>query len=156
MNKGHSWVLIIIIIVVYMHVHTHAHTHTHKSQKKSKQSLRQPLQNCCCPVNQHWMPGTTQTLKLCAANPPGAGLATHRRAVQVSRIEMAEPEIPQQLHTAKQDKDSWAFASPVYPLISQLGGLLPQLIPGHQFPFQQLGRLEQSVLAQVNNNTKVA
>jgi len=46
-------------------------------------------------------------------------------------------KVPQRSHTAKPDKDSWAFASPVYtgyPLMSQLGGLLPQLTPGHQVP----------------------
>jgi len=76
------------------------------------------------------MPGTTQALEPCAANPPGAGLVTCRRPVQVSRIEIAEPKIPQ-------DKDSWVFVSPVYtryPLMSQLGGLLPQLTPGHYVP----------------------
>jgi len=86
------------------------------------------------------MPGTTQALKPCAANPE---LVTHRRAVQVSHEEIAEPKVPQQPHTAKRDKDSRAFASPVYiryPLMSQLGGLLT---PGHQVPIQQLGRLEQ-------------
>jgi len=31
------------------------------------------------------MPGTTQALEPCGANPPVAGLVTHRRAVQVSR-----------------------------------------------------------------------
>jgi len=80
------------------------------------------------------MPGTTQALESCAANPPGAGLVTRRRAVQVSRIKITEPKVPQWPHTTKQDKDSRAFASPVYtwyPLMSKLGGLLPQLTPGH-------------------------
>ena len=39
--------------------------------------------------------------------------------------------------TTEQVKDSWTFASPVYtryPLILQLGGLLPQLTPGYQVP----------------------
>jgi len=48
--------------------------------------------------------------------------------------------------TTKWDKDSRAFASPVYtmyPLMYQLGGLLPQLTSGHQVPIEQLGRLEQ-------------
>ena len=39
------------------------------------------------------------------------------------------------LNTAKQDKDSWTFASPVntrYPLMLKLGGLLSQLTLGHQ------------------------
>jgi len=33
------------------------------------------------------MSGTTQALKPCAANPPGAGLVTRRRVVQVSWTE---------------------------------------------------------------------
>jgi len=47
-------------------------------------------------------------------NPPGAGLVTCRRAVQVSQIEITEHKVPQQPHIAKRDKDSWAFASPIY------------------------------------------
>jgi len=39
------------------------------------------------------MPGTTQAFKLCVANPSGAGLETHRRAVQVLWIEIAEPKV---------------------------------------------------------------
>jgi len=84
------------------------------------------------------MPGTTQALEPCVANPPGAGIVAHRRAVQVS---WTEPEVPQWPHTTKRDKDSWAFASTVctrYPLILQLSRLLPQLTPGHQVPIQQL------------------
>jgi len=76
------------------------------------------------------MAGTTQALEPCAANPPGAGLVTCRRAVQASQIEIVEPEVPQWPHSAKRDKDSWAFASPVYtryPMMLQLGGMLPQL-----------------------------
>jgi len=41
------------------------------------------------------MPGITQALKPCMANPPGAGLVTRRRAVQISRIEIAEPKVSQ-------------------------------------------------------------
>ena len=86
------------------------------------------------------MPGTSQALEPCAWGRAG----DPQRTVQVSWMEIAEPKVPQQPHTAKQDKDSWVFASPVYtryPLMSQLGGLLPQLTPGHQVPIQQLGRL---------------
>jgi len=46
------------------------------------------------------MPGTAHMLEPCVAYPPGAGLVTCRRAVQVSQIEIAEPKIPQQPHTA--------------------------------------------------------
>jgi len=42
-----------------------------------------------------------QVLEPCVANPPGAGLVTCRRAVQVSWIEITESEVPQQPHTAK-------------------------------------------------------
>ena len=65
-------------------------------------------------------------------------------------------------NTAKQDKDSWAFASPVntrYPLMLQLGGLLSQVTPGHEILniyswvyWRNVGK----VLAQGNNNTKLA
>jgi len=57
------------------------------------------------------MPGTTQTLESCAANPPGAGLVTQRRIVQVSQIQVEEPTVPQRLHTTKQNKDSICFPS---------------------------------------------
>jgi len=43
---------------------------------------------------------------------PVKTLVTCRRAVQVSRIEIAKPKVLQQIHTAKRDKDSWEFASP--------------------------------------------
>ena len=53
-----------------------------------------------------------------------------------------------------------AFAFPVYttyPLMLQLGGLLPQLQPGHQVPFYTLEQSEQKFLAQgINGNTKAA
>ena len=92
----------------------------------------------CHPMNQHWGAcAPLRHLSLVQANPPVAGLVTCGRIVQVSQIEVAEPKAPQQLHTAKRDKDNWAFASPVYTryqLRLQLGGLLPQLTPGHQFP----------------------
>jgi len=41
------------------------------------------------------MPGTTQALEPCAANPPGAGLVTHRRAIQVSQAEITKPKVSQ-------------------------------------------------------------
>ena len=42
---------------------------------------------------------------LVQANPPGVGLVTRRRTVQVSQLEVVEPKVPQQPHTAKRDKD---------------------------------------------------
>ena len=79
--------------------HTYTHTHTHA------QSLQQPLHGYCLPVNQHW-DAWHQVLKPCVANPcmtnpSEAGLVTKRRAVQVSRIEIAETKVPQQPHTAR-------------------------------------------------------
>ena len=97
----------------------------------------------CRQVNQHWDAcAPLRHLSLVQANSPGAGLVTRRRTVQVSQIEVVEPKVPQRPHTSKRDKDSWAFASPVYtryPLMLQLGGLLPQLTPGHQVPIYTAG-----------------
>ena len=80
------------------------------------------------PVNQHW-----DACAPCTQVPEpyvgkSSGLVTHRSLMD----------------RMKQDKDSWVFASPVYtryPLMLQLGGLLPQLTPGPVF--KQLDRLEQ-------------
>jgi len=72
------------------------------------------------------MPGTTQALEPCAANPPGAGLVTHRRAIQVSWIEIVASKVSQRPHTAKQDKDSWAFA--VHKQLGEMMALDYQLI----------------------------
>ena len=52
-----------------------------------------------------------------------------------------------------------AFASPVntrYPLMLYLGGLLPQLTPGHQVPMGRLEQCEEKFLAQERNNTNLA
>jgi len=38
---------------------------------------------------------TTQALELVQANLPWARLVTHRRTIQVSRREVAEPKLPQ-------------------------------------------------------------
>jgi len=64
----------------------------------------------------------------CVTNP--RAIVTRRRAVQVSRIEIAEPEGPQQPHTAKQDKDSWAFAFSAY----------TQLLNGDLVAWCQMGK----------------
>ena len=120
--------------------------YTHTIQSKAYSS--HVKHSHCRPVNQHWDGcAPLRHSSLVQANLPGAGLVTRRRTVQVSQLEVVEPKVPQQPHTAKQDKDSWAFASPVYtryPLMLQLGGLLRQLTPGHhcRSPFIQLGRLE--------------
>jgi len=84
----------------------HTHTCTHTNPKAAVTQL--------LPLSEPAVPGTTQVLEPCVANPPGAGLVISRRAVQVSRIEIVEPKVPQQLHTAKRDKGSWTFASLVY------------------------------------------
>jgi len=61
----------------------------------------EPALGCLAPLR--------YVLKPCAANPPGAGLVTRRRAVQVSWIEITEPKVPQRPHTAK--RDNWAFVN---------------------------------------------
>ena len=52
------------------------------------------------PSDSTGMSGTTQKLEPSAANPPGAGLVTCRRTVQVSQIEVAEPKALQRPQTA--------------------------------------------------------
>jgi len=89
--------------------HTHTHTHTCAQSKKATYSKFDP------PIAIQWintgMPSTTQSFEPCAANPHGAGIITFRRAVQVSRIEVAEPKVPQQPHTAKQENDTHAHST---------------------------------------------
>ena len=80
--------------ICYLHTHTHRHT----KQKKAK--LTAVIIQLLLPSDNIGMPGTTQTLESSVANPPGEGLVTCRRTVQISQIEVAEPKAPQQLHTA--------------------------------------------------------
>jgi len=64
-------------------------------------------------MNQHWDVWDPQVLKPCAANSPEVGLVTHKAAVQISLIEIAENEVLQKKsHATKQDKDSRAFVFP--------------------------------------------
>jgi len=75
--------------------HTRAHTpYTHKAKLIAAVTQLLP------PSDNTGMPGTTQTLEPRAANPPGAGLVTHRKTVRVSQIEVTEPKAPQQPCTA--------------------------------------------------------
>ena len=76
------------------------HTHTHPKAKSCKTQLLPSA------------PRYLRNLSIVQANPPGAGLVTHRRAVQVSHTERS-PKFHNDPSTAKQDKDSWAFAYPV-------------------------------------------
>ena len=108
------------------------YAYTHKSKSKAYGSHAK--HSYCCPVNRHWDANAPlRHSSLVQANPPRAGLVTRRRTIQVSQIEVAEPKVPQRPHTVKRDKDSWAFTPSIltgYPLMLQLGGLLPQLTPG--------------------------
>ena len=73
-----------------MHAHTHTHTHT-----KSITQLLLPS------VGMLGCLALLRYSKPCAANPPGAGLVTHRRTVQVSQIDFTESKVPQRPHTAR-------------------------------------------------------
>jgi len=57
------------------------HTHT-----KQKAKLTAAVTQLLPPSHNTGMPGTTQTLEPSTANPPAAGLVTHRRTVQVPQI----------------------------------------------------------------------
>ena len=61
---------------------THKHTHTHKALKSLQ--LTAAVTQLLPPSDSTGMSGTTQTLEPSVANPPGAGLVTRRRTVQVS------------------------------------------------------------------------
>jgi len=109
-----------------------------KTKKQSKAYGSHVKHSYCCPVNKHWDAcASLRNSSLVQANPSGAGLVTHRRTVQVSQIEVAEPKVPQWPHTAR-----------------TVGHLLPQFTRGTHWwvgcfpsytrsPFIQLGRLEQ-------------
>ena len=89
----------------YTHMHTQTHAHmytytlTHRSTHTHIQKAKQGLQQLFPPSDNTGMPGTTQTLETSAANPPGVGLVTRRRTVQISQVEVAEPKAPQRPHT---------------------------------------------------------
>ena len=69
--------------------HVHTHVHAHKAYNHAKH-------NYCCPAGQYWDAcAPLRCLSLVQANPPRAGLVTHRRTVQVSRREVVEPKVPQ-------------------------------------------------------------
>ena len=89
---------------------------------------------------------TTKALESCACKPSWSRANNPSGLSRSHGGRSQKPKFHNDFNTAEQDKDSWAFASPVntsYPLMLQLGGLLPQMTPGHQVPNIQLGRLEQ-------------
>jgi len=106
------------------------HTHT---QSKAKAKLAAAVTQLLPPSDNTGMLGTTQTLEPSATNPPGAGLVTRRRTVQVSQIEVAEPKLHNGLVLLNK---RWTVEHLLpqiytrYPLMLQLGGLLPQFTLG--------------------------
>ena len=106
-----------------------------KPSSKKKQSLRQPYKaqlllssepalGCLC---------TTQALGPCAGKSSWGRASNPQEDCPV----LKERGRHNDLNTTKRVKNSWAFTSPVgtrYSLMLQLGGLLPQLTPGHQVP----------------------
>ena len=74
--------------------------HTHTIQSKAYGS--HVKHSHCHPANQHWDAcAPLRHSSLVQANPPGAGLVTRRRTVQVSQLVVVEPKVPQRPHTAK-------------------------------------------------------
>ena len=76
------------------------------AHKRAKAKLTAAVTQLLPPSDNTGMPGTTQTLEPCVANPPGAGLVTCKRTVQVPRIEATEPKAPQRPHIAQREMDS--------------------------------------------------
>jgi len=67
----------------------------------------------CCPADQHRNAcAPFRHLNLVQENPLGARLVTRRRTVQVSWRKVWNLKLHNDPNTTKQDKDSWAFASP--------------------------------------------
>ena len=92
----HTDIKLHIHMHVCMHTQTHRHTdtqththtyllhHMHTKQSKSKAHSSHTKHSYCHPTNQHWDAcAPLRLLSLVQANPPGGGLVTHRRTVQV-------------------------------------------------------------------------
>jgi len=125
------------------HTHTHtrarAHTHTHARTQKAKSPAaakwsRQPSDPALGYL------GTTQALRAGASKPPGGGLVPHRWSCTMPQGDGVGTQSPTWTSPIS---ETWTavwhllLASPVYtryPLMLHLGGLLPQLAPGHQIP----------------------
>ena len=126
-----------------MHIQKYTYLHsttTHTCTQKAK-SLQQTSKTAIAAQLGVYAP--LRHSSLLKANPPGAGLVTRRRIVQVSWRKVMEAKFHNDLNTTKQDKQSWAFASPVstrYSLMLQLVGYSPD-DTNHQVPNIQLGRL---------------
>ena len=75
--------------LLYVRIHTHAHMYAYSKAKLTAATTQLLLFS-------EWTLGClalyTQKLKPCASNPPGAGLVTCRRTVQVSWIEVEKPK----------------------------------------------------------------
>ena len=113
------------------HVLTHARTHAHTSKAKPSVAV---LARSCLPLG-HLC--TTQVL--IGVSVGRAGPVTRRRLYHVPRVKVWAPKVHLQSCTFNccVRHGPLVFASPVntkYPLMLQLGGLLPQLTPGHQVP----------------------
>jgi len=116
------------------HRHTNTHMHTHKNKpygSHAKHSF-----NYCLSVNQHWDAyAPLEHLSLVQANPPGEGLVTHRRSIQVPYERLRNPELHNDPNTIRWGKDNWAFTSPVYtryPLMFTAGWAAFPVSPSHQ------------------------
>jgi len=75
----------------------------HTPQIKAK-----PMAAITQPVNQHWDAWHHSWTK---AMYDKSSWGRDSNQQEVSQIETIEPEVPQGLRTAKQDNDSWEFAS---------------------------------------------
>jgi len=72
------------------------------------------------------------------ANPLGTEIVTRRMTIQVSRREVVELKVP--LRPLSETRTVGHLLPQLirtrYPLMLELGGLLPQLAPGYQVPIQ--------------------
>ena len=132
-----------------MHACTHTCACLHLLTSQSKAYGSYAKQNYYCPANQHWdVCVPLRHWSVVQANPPGAGLVTHR---WFHRERSWNPKFHNDLNSTIWDKGSWAFATPVntkvhirYPLMLQLGGLLPPVDARPPGPHSTAGQTEQS------------
>ena len=78
----------------YRHTHTHTNTHMHTHKNKPYGSHAKHSFNYCLSVKQHWDAyAPLEHLSFVQANPPGEGLVTNRRSIQVPYERLQSPEL---------------------------------------------------------------
>ena len=105
-----------------MHTHTRARTQKAKPSAAVLAQSRLPSE----PVLGHCDMCATQVPGVSQVNSPGTGLVTFRRLYHVAQVKVWAPKVPPRCSPTVCDMDNWLPANSKYPLMLQLGWLLPQ------------------------------